>query len=106
VAVHATAARSLPVKAAASATVHFHSSRIMAQVTLSSGQAGPVRTSVALASGQDTGVDPKEVTLILANPETGIEPLERKAWKAGRSWEVDSLDCPRPDHGRWRSRSS
>jgi copper transport protein len=87
-------------QAAATASVHLHSSRIMAQVTLSPGKAGPARASVALALGQDMDVDPKEVTLILSKPETGIEPLERKARKAGRSWEVGSVFLPTP--GPWQ----
>jgi copper transport protein len=86
-------------EAAATASVHLHTPRIMAQVTLSPGRAGVTRASVVVA-GQAGPIDPKEVTLVLAKPEAGIEPLERRARKSGRSWEAEGLHLPLP--GSWQ----
>lgn len=77
---------------AASANVHLHSPRTMAQVTLSPGRAGAVQARIVIASGNAEKIVPKEVSLILAKPDEGIEPIKRRARKAERDgWEVDTL---------------
>lgn len=82
-------------EAAASVSVHLHSPNLMAQVTLTPGRVGAARARIVVASGRAESVDPKEVTLILAKPEVGIGPLERRARKAGRDrWEADSIALP------------
>jgi copper transport protein len=87
--------------AAAPASVHLHTPHLMAQVTLLPGRAGATRARIAIASGRAEPLDPKEVTLILAKPDAGIEALERPARKAGRyGWQVDGLVLPLP--GPWQ----
>jgi len=82
-------------EAAASASVHLHSPRIMAQVTLSPGRAGVTRARIVVASGRADAISPKEVTLILAKPEAGIEAIARPARHDGRQgWLVDGLVVP------------
>ncbi|MCB8821492.1 copper resistance CopC/CopD family protein [Microvirga rosea] len=86
---------------AAAASVHLRSSRVMAQVTLAPGRAGPASGKVVIASERATPLNPREVTLILAKPEAGIEPIERKARNTGRDgWQVDGLVLPLP--GPWK----
>lgn len=89
--------RSLSAATAAAdpASVHLHTPNLMAQVTLSPGSVGTTQARIMIASGQAGLVDPKEVTLILAKPDAGIEPLARQARKGGRNaWEVDGLVLP------------
>jgi copper transport protein len=57
--------------------------------------ASPARARIVIASGHAEPIAPKEVTISLAKPDAGIEPLERRALKAARShWEVDGLVLP------------
>jgi copper transport protein len=45
-------------------------------------------------------LDPKEMTLVLSKPDSGIEPLKRPAKRVGDgTWKVDDLVIPVP--GRW-----
>jgi copper transport protein len=95
--------RALAAEAAASASVHLHSPRIMAQVTLSPGRAGATRARIVIASGRAEQIDAKEVTLVLAKPDAGIEAITRQARKAGRNgWEVDPLVLPLA--GTWEAK--
>jgi len=88
-------------EAAVSASVHLHSPRIMAQVTLSPGRPGMTRARIAVASGRAEPISPKEVTLVLARPEAGIEAIARPARPDGRQgWLVDGLVVPLP--GAWQ----
>jgi copper transport protein len=90
-------------EAAASASVHLHSPRIMAQVTLSPGRAGATRARIVIASGRAEPIDAKEVTLVLAKSDSGIEAITRQAHKAGRNaWEVDPLVLPLA--GTWEAK--
>ncbi|WP_201862974.1 copper resistance CopC/CopD family protein [Microvirga soli] len=84
------------------ASVHLHSNRLMAQVTMSPGRVGPTRARIVVATGQAEPIDAKEVTLRLARPDAGIEPIVRKARKVGScAWEVDSLVLPLA--GAWKA---
>jgi copper transport protein len=75
----------------------------MVELTLSPGRAGPVRASMTLMAGDFGPLDPTEVTLTLAKPSAGIEPIERPARRgADGSWQIDSLIVPQP--GRWQVR--
>jgi copper transport protein len=88
-------------EAAASASVHLHSPRIMAQVTLSPGRAGAMRARIVVASGRAEPISPKEVTIVLARPEAGIEAITRPARQDGRQgWLVDGLVVPQA--GAWQ----
>jgi copper transport protein len=62
-----------------------------------------VTPTMSLATGDFDALDPKEVTLTLAHPGAGIEPIERRAVKvANGTWQVDSLVLPIA--GQWRVR--
>jgi copper transport protein len=64
------------------------------------GHAGPVSVSIALLTGDFGPLDAKEVTLTIANPAAGIEPIKRPATRLGDgTWRVDNLVIPVP--GRW-----
>jgi copper transport protein len=94
-------ARATGIEAAASASVHLHSPRIMAQVTLSPGRAGATRARIVVASGRAEPISPKEVTLVLARPDAGIEAIARPARQDGRQgWLVDGLVLPQA--GAWQ----
>jgi copper transport protein len=89
-------------EAARPASVHLHSNRLMAQVTMSLGRVGPTRARIVVATGRAEAIDAKEVTLRLARPDAGIEPILRKARKAGPgAWEVDSVVLPLA--GTWKA---
>jgi copper transport protein len=89
----------------ASTSVHLHSARIMAQVTLTPGRAGPMRGRIVIASGSAEPIDAKEVTISLSRPDDGIEALIRKARKSGRNaWEVENLTLPLA--GAWQAKVS
>lgn len=82
---------------------HLHGPKLMAQVTLLPGRAGPTRARIAVASARAEAVNPMEVTLVLSKPDAGIGPIERPARKAGREgWHVDDLVLPLP--GTWQVR--
>lgn len=85
---------------AASATVHLHSARVMAQVTLSAGHFGATNARLAIVSGRAEPMEPKEVRLSLAKPDEGIERLERGARRTGTAWLVEGLALPVP--GLWQ----
>ncbi|WP_262268341.1 copper resistance CopC/CopD family protein [Microvirga yunnanensis] len=90
-------------EAVASASVHLHTPTLMAQVTLLSGRASATRARIVVASGRAEPVRPKEVTLILAKPDVGIEPIARQAQNMGRDgWQVDGLVLPMA--GPWQIR--
>jgi copper transport protein len=54
-------------------------------------------------SGNYGPLDPKAVTVTLANPPAGVEPIARSAQKSGDgSWRIDALTIPLP--GLWSVR--
>ena len=89
-------------EAAASASVHLHTPNLMAQVTLSPGRPGATRAKIVLATGRAEPVTSKEVTLVLSKPDSGIEPLERRARRTAGEWQVDGLVMPLA--GPWQVR--
>ena len=92
--------RSLPGAGGSTGVVHIHTAKAMAELTIAPGQAGPVSASVHVMTGEFGPMEPKEVTLALANPAAGIEPIRRPMAKdeEGR-WRVESLVLPVP--GAW-----
>jgi copper transport protein len=95
--------RALAAPAAEPATVHIHAPRAMAEVSLTPGRVGPVTMSLSLMTGDFGALDPKEVTVALAKPDAGIEPLERRAVKTAEgTWQVQGLVLPVA--GQWRVR--
>lgn len=90
-----------PPEMSASTSVHLHASKLMAQITLFPGRSGATRANIVLASAHGGAMHPKEISLVLAKPGSGIEPIERPAVKAGRNeWSVDGLVLPLP--GPWQ----
>jgi copper transport protein len=95
--------RALAEAAARPAAIHIHTAPAMADLTITPGRAGPVAASIIVMTGDFGPLDAQEVTLVLSNPSAGIEPIRRKAAKAGDgSWRVDGLIIPVP--GRWTAR--
>jgi copper transport protein len=95
--------RVLAELAALPASVHIHTGKAMAEVTVSPGHAGPVSASISLMSGDFGPLDAKALTLVLSNPAAGIEPFGRPAVKrADGSWAVADLTIPFP--GTWSVR--
>ncbi|TSD87823.1 copper resistance protein CopC [Mycobacterium sp. KBS0706] len=95
--------RALAEAEARPAAIHIHTAPAMADLTVTPGRAGPVAASIVVMTGDFGPLDAKEVTLVLSNPGAGIEPIRRKAAKAGDgSWRVDGLIIP--VSGRWTAR--
>jgi copper transport protein len=84
--------------AAEPAEVHLHTAKAMAEVTMTPGRAGPVAASILIMTGDLGPLDAKEVTLVLANPAAGIEPIRIPTRKSvDGPWRAD-LTVPRPGH--------
>jgi copper transport protein len=92
---------------AAPISIHLHGEKAMAQIEIerASGERG--RTNVQVLDGAFQPLAVKEVTLVLANPAAGIEPMRRIATHAEASagasiWRIDDLRIPVA--GRWSLR--
>lgn len=95
--------RALAIAAAQPASVHIHTLKAMADLSITPGHAGRVSASVVIMTGDFGPLDAKEVTLVLSKPDSGIEPIKRPATKPGDgTWRVDDLMIPLP--GRWNAR--
>jgi copper transport protein len=83
--------------------VHVHGERAMAQIEIARGGAAGAEATVQVLDGAFQPLAVKEVTLVLANPAVGVEPLRRIATPAGANqWRVDNLVIPLA--GRWTLR--
>ncbi|WP_186416890.1 CopD family protein, partial [Bosea sp. CS1GBMeth4] len=92
--------RALAAAAAQPASVHIHTDKAMAELSVTPGRAGPVTITVALLDGAFGPLVPKEMRLGLSKPDAGIEPIERQATRqAGGDWQVRGLTLPVA--GRW-----
>jgi copper transport protein len=95
--------RALQVTASQPIYSHIHTERAMADL-----QIEPVRSDgrsvvVTLLDGQFSPLAAKEVTLVLAKPDAGIEPLRMAAQNVEATiWRVDAIRLPMG--GRWRVR--
>lgn len=95
--------RALAEAAGVPASVHIHSDKAMAEVTVTPGRAGPVRVAIVPMTGDFSALTPQQITLVVANPQAGIEPIRRPAQRqADGSWAVDGLTLPVA--GRWTVR--
>lgn len=95
--------RALIEAAAAPAHGHIHTDRAMADVTITPGHTGPVSAAITLMTGDFGPLAAKGVTLVLSNPEAGVEPIRRAAtMEEGSSWRIDGLNLPLP--GKWSIR--
>jgi copper transport protein len=92
--------RALAASAAQPASLHIHTDKAMADISVTPGRAGPVTIIVSLLDGEFGPLAAKELRLALSRPEAGIEPIERQAIKqADGSWRVGDLTLPVA--GRW-----
>lgn len=92
--------RALAAAAAQPASVHIHTDKAMADISVTPGRTGPVTITVSLLDGEFGPLAAKELRLALSRPEAGIEPIERQATKqADGSWQVGDLTLPVA--GRW-----
>jgi copper transport protein len=83
--------------------LHLHTENAMFQVLISPGRAGTGRFVLQLMTGDGSPLAAKQATLILSQPERGIEPLERAATLgADGYWSVGGVPVPYP--GRWHIR--
>jgi copper transport protein len=108
--------RALAVDAPVS--VHVHGERAMAQIEIERAKQQSPQASVLVLDGAFQPLAAKEVTLVLANPAAGIEPIRMIATRAGASggvdatstaasaaastWRIDDLHIPVA--GRWNLR--
>ena len=104
--------RALAVDAPVS--VHVHGDRAMAQIEIERAKQQSPKASVLVLDGAFQPLAAKEVTLVLANPAAGIEPIRMNATRAGASgganatstaastWRIDDLRIPLA--GRWNLR--
>jgi copper transport protein len=92
--------RALAATAAQPASVHIHTEKAMADISVTPGRTGPVTITVSLLDGEFGPLAAKELRLALSQPEAGIEPIERQAIKqADGNWQVSDLTLPIA--GRW-----
>ena len=95
--------RALAIAAAQPASIHVHTDKAMADLTIAPGRAGKTSASIVIMTGDFGPLDAKGVTLVLSKPDSGIEPLKREAGKPGDgTWRVDDLVIPVA--GRWNAR--
>jgi copper transport protein len=95
-----------PPRALASAEpveVHLHSTRAMAQMSLMPVRARDPRVDIQVLDNEFNALAVKEVTVTLANPAAGIEPIRRAAVRSRDGhWRVEGLRIPVA--GQWTVR--
>ncbi len=74
--------------------VHLMDASVMAMVTISPGQAGPVTVDIAVMDVQGTPKGAQSVAVTLLSPSLGIEPIRREAAALDGGWVVDGLTIP------------
>ena len=95
--------RALLAAAEAAVHLHIHTDRAMADVTIEPERTGSRQITVTVLDSQFGPLAAKEVTLVLAKPVTGIEPLQLAAKHVdGATWRLDGVSIPVP--GRWTVR--
>jgi copper transport protein len=75
--------------------VHLHGERAMAQVSMTPVRARDPRVNIEVLDGNFDALKVKEVTVTLANPAAGIEPVRRAATRRSDGhWRVEGLRIP------------
>jgi copper transport protein len=75
--------------------VHLHGQRAMAQVSMMPVRARDPRVNIEVLDHDFNALKVKEVTVTLANPAAGIEPVRRAATPVGEGhWRVEGLRIP------------
>ncbi len=92
--------RALGIAAAQPASVHIHTLKAMADISLTPGRAGPIRIDIILLNGEFGPLPAKELRAAFSNKAVGIEAIEQPAvLGADGIWRIDRLTLPVP--GRW-----
>jgi copper transport protein len=92
--------RALAIAANQPASVHIHTLKAMADVTLMPGRVGPVAVEIVLMNGEFGALAAKELRIGLSNAAAGIEAIERPAIRGEDGiWRVKDLSLP--VRGRW-----
>jgi copper transport protein len=80
---------------------HIHTDRAMVDVTASRAPSGRAQISVLVQTPEFLPLQAKEVTLVLANPDAGIEPFSRTAKPArdDGTWLIEGVILP--TQGTW-----
>jgi copper transport protein len=95
----------------ASISVHIHGEKAMAEIEIERAKQRSPQASVLVLDGAFQPLAAKEVTLVLANPAAGIEPIRMNATRAGANggagantstWRIGDLRIPVA--GRWNLR--
>ncbi|HEV7285755.1 MAG TPA: copper resistance CopC/CopD family protein [Kaistia sp.] len=95
--------RALAEAAAAPAAIHIHAAQAMADLEIAPGRAGVTSATISVMTGDFGPLDAQGVTLVLSNPDAGIEAIRREAKKPGDgTWRIDDLTLPVA--GRWHAR--
>src|SRR5262249_44453147 len=83
--------------------VHIHSDKAMADLTIEPAGDSGRQITVTVLDGQFGPLLAKKVTLVLAKPEAGIEPLRLPATHVESTiWRIDRVHLPML--GGWRVR--
>jgi copper transport protein len=89
----AAAPRAVPIH------IHIWDRSAAADLTVSPGRAGPSSIEIAILDGHFGQLPAQGVTLVLANPSAGVEPIHREARHIdGANWAVDVLTIPASGH--------
>jgi copper transport protein len=93
--------RALAEAAAVPISMHIHTDRAMADITIEPGRAGANRLSIFLMDGEFVAVEPMEVGVAVSVPDLGIEASQVSAVLGDDGlWRVDDLMIPVA--GTWR----
>jgi copper transport protein len=95
--------RTLLAAAEAPVYLHVHTEKAMADIKLERTREGARRVTLTLLDGEFGPLAAKEVTVLLARPEAGIEPLRLPATHVDETiWRIEAVRLPMP--GRWHVR--
>lgn len=95
--------RALAIAAAEPASIHIHTDKAMADLSITPGHAGVVEASIIVMTTDFGPLDAKAVKLTLSGPAAGAGAIERSAEKPGDgTWRVEGLELPAP--GEWTVR--
>lgn len=95
--------RALAIAAARPVSIHIHTAKAMADLSLAPGRVGDVSASIVIMTGDFGPLDAKGVTLVLSKPDLDIVSMKRPAKKSDDGiWRIDDLVIPVA--GRWTAR--
>ncbi|WVT75671.1 copper resistance CopC/CopD family protein (plasmid) [Sinorhizobium chiapasense] len=95
--------RALMASPAQAASLHIHTDKAMVLVEVLPGRVGEVDVSITVLTSELEPLAAKEMTLILAKLDAGIEPFKRAAVRRGEAdWVIDRMAIPLP--GLWQVR--